>query len=186
MLSITATGIRLNMEITEGKEVKISNYAGKLVVSFPSIENETINIVEEFVREQEPNVIDDVPNVIDAEEDNVPEENNVEEPNDVQDSNNQPIRRLWSNAQPGSFFYNIDCIINKKYNMSNQFTNDECWMLMELKQLNSSTFRRAVDIINLSPKERKNLLAKIWRKANPEKVRTNSARQYLRRIALRK
>jgi hypothetical protein len=91
-----------------------------------------------------------------------------EQPNNV---NNFNVPNLWPNAQPGSFFYKISAIINKGYSESRQFELEECELLLQLKQLNSGTFRQVISLLGLRRNQHRNLTNRLWRMTHPEAVR---------------
>uniref|UniRef100_A0A6C0DDQ2 Uncharacterized protein n=1 Tax=viral metagenome TaxID=1070528 RepID=A0A6C0DDQ2_9ZZZZ len=56
--------------------------------------------------------------------------------------------------------------------------------LQRLNQLSSSDRRREISNLNLNDRDRKALVNKLWRLANPDRVRSNSRRSYQKRHCL--
>ena len=92
---------------------------------------------------------------------------------------------LWPDAVEGSFFRNIDIMTNSGFTRANQISREQKIMLLEMKTLNSRTFRLIIDRFGFEKNEKKNLLSSIWRLAHPNSVREYSRRSYIRRNRIR-
>jgi hypothetical protein len=116
------------------------------------------------------------------------EESDDEEDEEFMDVNNfqvpepeaaaqQNANRLFNNAQPGSFLFNIDMLISSGKTRSAHFSRREVLDLLTLKRTNSRTYKRVINMMNLPDNERKNLRSKVWRLEKPELVRANNRRR---------
>ena len=115
---------------------------------------------------------------------------NVVEPEPVPVVEPQPAQvvqqlPLWPDAVEGSFLRNIDIMPNSGFTRANQISREQKIMLLEMKTLNSRTFRLIIDRFGFEKNEKKNLLSSIWRLANPNSVREYSRRSYIRRNRIR-
>ena len=101
----------------------------------------------------------------------------------ITQADDEPPRepRIWPNAQPGSFLYSVDTLINQHHVRSQEFSPEECALLLDVKEMNSGTFGRVMTCLGLAPTERKKLTARLWRMSHPDAVRRYQQTQAQRR-----
>jgi hypothetical protein len=97
----------------------------------------------------------------------------------------EPRRRIWPEAQEGSFMYNLDNLILAGYTQNIQISREQKENLLTLKRLNVNTFKRVICELRFSANERKNLLASVWRLEKPDLARENARRANMNRMARR-
>ena len=168
VMVIAQEGQQVTVIGPSGQQVTVNGKGGKVTITFTS---DVVNVIPEEEPVVEEEVVEE--EVVDEE---VVEEEVVEEEveEEVVELPGPALQYQWPTAQPGSFFFRIDTIVNARKELSCQVSNAELEDLASLMKMNKKVFDKIIEQMNLPANTKRNIQTRIRRFLNPELVRESN------------